>query len=118
MSIKAKRKRALPAQAETEQQKYDTDQWCKAGLRQMRKTGQYDADPEQWHPAARLACLAEDPASSSSLRFLCYKTLLEYVEVPKAAEVRALAGDNADTTIQIIVAPCGRRVKEAAHRKS
>jgi hypothetical protein len=33
------------------------------------------------------------------------KELLPYVSMPKAAEVRALAGDNAGTTIQISVAP-------------
>jgi hypothetical protein len=44
----------------------------------------------------------------ASLKFLCLKTLLEYVEMPKAAEVRALAGEHPDTSITVIVAPWER----------
>jgi hypothetical protein len=97
--------RTLRAKMRAERKEFDSYQWAKAELRRMWAEGSYAGDPAQWHPAARLARLAEDSTSPKSLRFLCYKTLLEYIEMPKAAEVRALAGDNGGTTIQISVAP-------------
>ncbi|MGA7925611.1 MAG: hypothetical protein WCA20_06410 [Candidatus Sulfotelmatobacter sp.] len=108
MSKLHKHPRVLPAKMETEREKYDAYEWCKSELRRMREAGEYDGDPEQWHPAARLTRLAEDPTSTPSLKFLCLKTLLEYVEMPKAAEVRALAADHPDTSITVIVAPWAR----------
>jgi hypothetical protein len=105
MNKAQKRLRTLRAKMHAERKEYDSYQWAKAELRRMRAEGSYAGDPAQWHPAARLARLAEDSTSPKSLRFLCYKTLLEYIEMPKAAEVRALAGDNAGTTIHISVAP-------------
>lgn len=102
--MSVKRKKILPSKAETENGRYSAYEWCKSEVQRMRQEGIYDGEPEQWHPAARLVRLAEDPACTPSLKFLCLKTLLEYVEMPKAAEVRTLAGDNAETTIHVSVA--------------
>jgi hypothetical protein len=99
MSIKAKRKKALPAKAETEQERFTVFEICRMRFGTWRrKEGIFDGNAEQWHPSARLARLAEDRTCSLSLRFLCLKELLPYVSMPKAAEVRALAGDTAGTT--------------------
>lgn len=70
MSKLHKHPRVLPAKMETEREKYDAYEWCKSELRRTREAGEYDGDPEQWHPAARLTRLAEDPTSTCRARAL------------------------------------------------
>jgi hypothetical protein len=45
MSVRGKSKTSLPAKMETEQQTYDTYEWCKAGLRQLREAVSTTATP-------------------------------------------------------------------------
>jgi len=115
MSIKAKRKKAPPARAETEQERFTVFEICRDEIRRMAKEGIFEGNTEQWHPAARLARLAEDSACSLSLRFLCLKELLPYVSMPKAAEVRARATTQAPPFKS--VSPRGRPVQEWVARR-
>jgi hypothetical protein len=88
---------------ENDKEQYSAYQWCKAELRRMHKTGEYAEDPEFWHPAARLARLAETTVNES-LRLIALKTLLEFVEMPKAAQARLEAGSDGPAQITITVA--------------
>lgn len=91
--MKPKRKRApqtfTPGSAP---EHWDVYRRFRTELHRLASIGHYDGDPEQWHPAARLAALFEDPDCSASLRFLIWKELLQYIEVPKAIEMRGLNG--------------------------
>jgi hypothetical protein len=78
-------------------------------LREYERDG-HVSDPELaariragWHPGVEMAVMTIQPDVSDAIKAVCLKTLLENVEMPKAAEVRALAGEGV-TKIEISIA--------------
>jgi hypothetical protein len=58
-----------------------------------------------WHPGVEMAVMTTDPTLPPFIKAACYKTLLDYVEAPKAAQLKLASGDPGDTNIVIQIAP-------------
>jgi hypothetical protein len=59
-----------------------------------------------WHPGVEMAVMTTDPELPDFIKAACFKTLLENVEMPKAAQLKLDAsGAPGDTQIVIQIAP-------------
>src|ERR1700687_2571464 len=93
----------------SEAEKFDQLVRYQRALRELERDG-HVSDPELaariragWHPGVEMAVMTIQPDVSDAIKAVCLKTLLENVEMPKAAEVRALAGEGV-TKIEISIA--------------
>jgi hypothetical protein len=93
----------------SEAEKFDQLVRYQRALRELEHGG-HVSDPELaariragWHPGVEMAVMTIQPDVSDAIKAVCLKTLLENVEMPKAAEVRALAGEGV-TKIEISIA--------------
>lgn len=89
----------------TEFQKFQVLDHCHAELFKMLKEGNFQGDPNEWHPARVLTRLIYHPDSPLTLQFMCAKELAAYVSAPKAAQMRIEQQSNTqgDTNITIVV---------------
>src|SRR5258707_13544091 len=99
-----KTRRSLPAKMETQQERFQVIQWCQAELREMKRLGNFDGDPEQWHPVRKLVNILEDPLSTKPEQIKCAEIILQYIEAPKAALLKLENGGDGPPNIVIQVA--------------